>query len=90
MLCTYKFVNTKSSLAFLLHPMDISYYAKRYLLKGSPVNRLAFVVCAKRGGFGDKGEKRDRKKGRDRLPSLPNPPLPFHFVSILYHFRRLL
>ena len=80
MLCTYKYVNAKSNLAFFLHPMDISYYAKRYLLKDSPVNGLAFVVCAKRGGGGDEGEKRVRKKGSDRLPSLPNPPLPFPFV----------
>ena len=72
MLCRYKFVNTKSSLACLLHPMDISYYAWRYLLKNSPVNGLAFVVCAKRGGGGDEGEERVRKKGRYLLlsPSL--------------------
>ena len=43
------------------------------------------MIGAKRGGGGDEGEKRDGKKERDRLPSLPNPPLPFPF-SILYHF----
>ena len=36
---------------------------------------------AGRGGGGDEGEKCDRKKERDRLPSLPNPPLPSLFLS---------
>ena len=77
----------KVALFLLFYSMDISYYALRCLLTASPVNRLTFVVCAKRGGFGDKG---DRKKGRDLLLSLPNPSLPSAFLPILYHFRRLL
>ena len=49
---------------------------ERCLLKHSPVNRLAFVVCAKRGGVGHEGQKRDRVKGLKLYPHLHNPPPP--------------
>ena len=34
------------------------------------------MVCTKRGGVGDEGEKRDREKGREPLHSLPISPTP--------------
>ena len=54
---------------------------ERCLLKHSPVNRLAFVVCAKRGGVGHEGQKRDREKGLTLSPHLHNPPPPSLFHS---------
>ena len=75
----YKFVNAKSNLAFLLHPMDISYYAKRYLLKDSPVNGLAFVVCAK--GEGEEMREKSASGKREAIVYPLSPTLPSLFPS---------